>query len=78
MFSERERSIIKVLGRRKMTLSLIAEEVFFHDRDKPFDAEITINNSISRIIKKCKHHKLEWLLIKEKKRGKLFITKENV
>jgi hypothetical protein len=78
MFSEREQAILKVLGRKKMTLQSIAEEVFMHEYDKPLDPEITIGNSIRRIIRKCDHYKLDWTLIRKKMGGKLLISKEQL
>lgn len=75
MFSKREEDIIKVIGRKKITLQLIAEDLFADDPYKPFDAEISVGNSVRRIIAKCKHHGLNWTLIKDRRNGKLLISR---
>ena len=77
MFSEREEVVIKVLGRKKLTIAKITFEVFKHC-NFVLDPEIAVNNSITRIIKKCKHHKLNWTLVKKRVDGKLLISKEKV
>ena len=74
MFSEREKKIIKTLGRRKMTLEKITIGVFKNDWI-PFDATISIGNSVRRIIKKCSHHNLKWTLTKTRLDGKLTIKR---
>jgi hypothetical protein len=80
MFSQREEAILKIIGRKKMTLRLIAEELFTddHPSDKPMEPEITVGNTIRRIIKKCKHHNLDWTLVRKKMGGKLLISKEKL
>lgn len=78
VFSQREEDIIKILGRRKMSLQLIAEELFHESSDKPFDAEISVGNSVRRIRAKCYHHKLSWVLAKKRVGGRLLIYKEAI
>lgn len=66
MFSDRESKVIKILGKKPMTLKQIAEKLF---KDKiPMDANIMVSNSVSRINKKCHFNKEGWTL--EKLRGK--------
>jgi hypothetical protein len=80
ILSTREDSIIKILGKRKMTIKEISEELFkdHHPNDRPFDAEISVGNSIRRIIEKCEHYAPGWTLIKERKGNRLLIRKEKV
>ncbi len=77
IFSDREMKILKAIGKKRYnTISTITEEVF-GNKERPFDAEITIGNSIRRIIKKCEVFKLHWTLVKRKSNfDKLIITKE--
>lgn len=42
----------------------------------PFDIEISVSNTVRRIIKKCDYHKLDWNLVKTRKNNKLHIKKE--
>ena len=74
MFSEREELVVKIIGKRKLTIKDIAAKFFVH-YERPFDAEISIGNHIRRIIKKCKHHELNWTLTKHRVNSKLIITK---
>lgn len=77
MLSEREELILKVIGKKKMTLQEISDEVFADER-KPFDDVQTIRNSIERIISKCAHHKVDWTLTKDRLNNKLLISKEKL
>ena len=72
MFSDREKEILKVLGRKSMTLRSVSEEVFMHTHpsDRPFDMEISVGNSIRRIMLKCTHYKLTWQIIKRNRADK--------
>jgi hypothetical protein len=74
MFSERETQIIKIIGRKKLTVKEISAELFQDESKKPFDACVGINNSIRRINEKCAFYKVEWTL----QRNKLLISKVNV
>ena len=75
-FSSREKAIIKVIGRRQLTIAEISEEVYKDDQfTKPLDPEITISNYIRRIIKKCEYYELNWTLYKKRKNNKLLIKK---
>jgi hypothetical protein len=79
MFSPREELILKVLGKKKLTLREIVTEMFADKpREKPFDAEISIGNSIRRIIEKCEFHKIEWTLSRERKGNKHLYFKVKV
>ena len=75
IFSTRERDILKIIAKRKLTLKGIATELFRRSESKPFDPEITINNSVKRINKKCKLNKMNWKLERTKVNNKLEIKK---
>lgn len=76
MFSKRESAIIKIIGRKKMTIRSLCEEIFLHDTNKPFDAEISVGNTVRRIIEKCDYYKLDWTFIKTKVGARFLISKE--
>ena len=78
ILTQRERDILKIIGRRHLGLALISSELFRKSDNKPFDPEITVNNSVKRIIKKCKHHKLDWTLERSKIGNKLLIRKVKI
>lgn len=78
IFSEREQKIIKILGRRPMTLEEISSKLFQGNPDKPFDDKIAVGNSVRRIIAKCKHHNLEWTLEKSRETFPMTVRKCNV
>lgn len=76
VFSEREQLILKVIGKKQnMTIKDITKEVLGKESEI-FDAEITIGNSIRRIIKKCEVFKIHWTLTKHKIDGRMIIMKE--
>ena len=77
VFSEREQKIIKIIGRKKITLSDISTELF-KDGCKPFDTDISVANSVRRIIKKCSFHALDWTLTKSRENNRLYIKKESI
>ena len=72
MISVREQKIIDVLGRRRMTYESLSNEVFA-DTEAPFDSQISIGNSVRRIIKKCEAEKLKWTLVKKKINTRLVV-----
>lgn len=75
VLSPREKDILKIIGRKKVTIKLIAHELFRKSDNPPFDSEITINNSVKRIIRKCKYHKLNWTLERTKVNNRFVIRK---
>ena len=77
MFSERERKILEILGRKRMTITEISEQLFQYGHG-PLDEQIASGNSIRRIIMKCEHHKLDWTLVKTRENGKMTIKKEKI
>jgi len=73
-FSERENKIIKIIGRKKMTLEQIGKKLF-EEGYAPFDSTISVANSVNRIIKKCLYYELDWTLTKIRDNKKLTIMK---
>ena len=79
VFSERERQIVKIIGKKKMTLKAITEQLFKEmGGGKPFDEHISVGNSVIRIIKKCEYYQEDWTLVKTRENKKLYIKKEKV
>lgn len=63
VFSGREREILKIIGRRKMSMTEIKEKVFENSTDgEPLNANILISVAIRQIIKKCEKSRLPWTL----------------
>lgn len=77
MFSEREKQIIKIIGRRKLTLSQIASELFIGSKI-PLNWTICVGNSVSKIIKKCEYHETAWVLTKIRTDRQLYIKRSRV
>ncbi len=73
-FSSREKEVIKIIGRRKITISKISEELF-KGKNKPLDANITVGNTVIRIIKKCEHYELNWTYEKKRVLNKMIIER---
>lgn len=70
MFSEREEKIIKMLNKGNRTVKEMVSKIFVER--PPFNAEISISNSISRILKKCDFHDLNWTVEKSKVEGERY------
>lgn len=60
MFSHREQQILRILGRRKMTVIQITNE--FYGLTYPFERNNYIGAAIRRISRKCEHNKLPWTI----------------
>lgn len=71
MFSAREHKIINILAVKDMTLREISENLF---DEETLDSTIKVGNSVSRIIKKCEHHKLNWTLTKRRLPSKPYLV----
>ena len=61
MFSPLENKILKILGRRKLTVTQITGSIF-NRRKKSIDANNGIAHAIRRINSKCDYHRLNWFL----------------
>lgn len=75
MFSDRENKIIKIIGKKTLTIAQIAERLWSKGQE-PFDDNIAVSNCTRRIIKKCQVNKLEWTLGRHRENGSLHIKKE--
>lgn len=60
-FSEHEKMVLHILGRRKMTVQEISEE-FYHARELPLESRNYVAQVIRRITRKCDKLELEWTL----------------
>lgn len=60
VFSPTEKEILKVLGKKKMTISEITEKFYSSGRSKPLEPNNYIASALSRIAKKAKFHDLSW------------------
>lgn len=74
MFSIREKEVIKIIGRKKLTLTKIAYELFKNE-PTPFNSRISAANTVRRIMQKCSFYELKWSLEKNRVDSKLFIKK---
>lgn len=72
MFSPRESEILKTIGRGKLTFLEISWKTVPLN---VIDAEITVSNSVRRIIKKCIHYNLKWTLGKKRVGNKMVVYK---
>ena len=75
-FSNREEKIIKIVGRKKMTLEEISEKLF--GRVRPFNSGILVSNSVRTIIKKCRYYNHKWTLIKTREANRLHIKRSKI
>jgi len=60
IFSQSESEILEILGRRKMKIREIAEQLY--DFEESPEAGNVVAGMIRRINVKCKHHRLPWYL----------------
>ncbi len=61
MFSPTETKIIEIIGKKKMTIAEITDEL--HDTEyRPLNANNRVSSAIRRINDKCIHYKLKWEL----------------
>lgn len=58
MFSKNEKILIKVLGRKKMSIRQLTDKVY--GDDWPMDANNRVAAMVRRIKTKCEHLKLCW------------------
>ena len=77
VFSERERKIVKIVGRKKMTINDIVN-AFYVPGKTPINADIIIGNNLRTIIKKCRYYKKDWPLTKTRENKKLMIRKTKI
>ena len=63
MFSAAEEQVLKILGRRKMTIYELTERYYADAINIPMDPENYIGRVVRRITKKCTHFKLSWTIV---------------
>lgn len=61
MFSPTEEKVLKLLGRRKMTIGLLTKKMRV-DQDNWLIDNNRIAGAVRRINRKCEHYKLNWFL----------------
>lgn len=61
LFSEHENMILKILGRRKMSIQEISDS-FYHSREVPLASRNYVALVIRRIEAKCEKDKLSWTI----------------
>jgi len=61
MFSPTEEKIIKILGRKKQTITELTT-MYYRGKKKPVNANSLVSGAIIHINKKCKYHKLAWFV----------------
>lgn len=61
MFSKQESKVLRILGRKKLTITELADE-YFKDEEKVIDPNNTICGVITRINRKCDFNNLDWFV----------------
>lgn len=61
MFSENEKKVLKIIGRRKRTIKEITK-IFYKGEKFPIGANNNVGATIRRIIKKCEWNELPWTI----------------
>lgn len=64
LFSEHEKLILEILGRRKMTVQEISD-TFYHSKEAPLVDRNYVAGIIRRIEAKCEREKLGWTIVGE-------------
>jgi hypothetical protein len=61
MFSPRETKILKLLGKKKLSIRVLSEK-YYEDEACPINPGNLIAGAISRINAKCTYNKLDWFI----------------
>lgn len=61
-FSATENKMLKILGKKKMSIAEISDKMYEGVPKKPMNAGIIVSGLISRINKKVKFYELNWHL----------------
>lgn len=62
LFSPMENQILKIVGKRRISISDITEKYIEKFESNALRPNIVISGAIKNINKKCKRHKLKWYL----------------
>jgi hypothetical protein len=60
IFSDRESTLLRILGKKKLTIEQLTNQYFLDGRS--FNRQQVIGNAIRSIQKKCEFYKLPWRL----------------
>ncbi len=60
MFSTNEAQVLKIIGRRKMTIIEITDKYYHSRGPRPMNANNYIGMVVRRINTKCEYHNLPW------------------
>lgn len=61
-FSPTENKMLKILGKKKMSIAEISDKMYEGITKKPMNASIIVSGLISRINKKTEYYELKWFL----------------
>lgn len=62
LFSEHERLVLKILGRRKLTIQELAD-TFYHSQEAELVSRNYVAGIIRRIEAKCEKEQLKWTIL---------------
>lgn len=62
LFSPMEKQILKIVGKRKITIVEITEKYLEKFESNALQPNNVVSGAINNINKKCKRHKLKWFL----------------
>lgn len=61
LFSDNEQKVLRILGRRKMTIAELTEK-FYSGGRRPLDANNKVASTVRRINEKVEYHGVPWFL----------------
>ncbi len=61
LFSPTEEKVLRILGKKKMTVTDIAVELYKSDK-KPINPNNVVSGAIRHINRKCEYHHLAWFI----------------
>jgi hypothetical protein len=64
MFSATEERVLKILGKKKLTVKVLSEK-YFKGQKKPINPSNVISGAIVRINRKCSYFGLDWYVYGE-------------
>lgn len=62
LFSPTENKVLKILGRRKLTITEIREKFYEDEKEEPLNPNNVISSVVNRINKKVEYHNLDWFI----------------
>lgn len=70
MFSPSEAKVLKILGRRKMSIKDITAKFYEDLKNEPFNANNFVGLLVRRINSKCEYYDTDWRLKDDGKTGR--------